>query len=294
MFTAKSDEDSLTLKVMHWNILADKLAHGSFDKVPVDYLKWSYRFHLIKQHIIALNPDVIGLSEVDVLPLYREIADFMNNRGYSDYFVEKPNGISGSAIFYRKDKFSCLAQNSVIYDKKASQFFMYCKLVRKTPSSTQVGSSKKMEFIFGETHLKAKEQFVKERVQQTQKIKEFFDTNHKDLPVIMGGDFNEIPANEPIAEVMESSFVDLYTLIGTGDKYPAFTTYKYREESGFVKRTIDYMFVAKNEWLEKNKIDVLAYITPENVPLDTDIGNPCVNHPSDHYSLAYEVKLNYN
>jgi mRNA deadenylase 3'-5' endonuclease subunit Ccr4 len=61
---------------MHWNILADKLA-DSFDKVPKDFLKWEYRFDLIKKHIKQVNPDVVGLSEVDVLPLYREIAEFM-------------------------------------------------------------------------------------------------------------------------------------------------------------------------------------------------------------------------
>jgi len=35
------------ITIMHWNILADKLAYGSFDKVPEKYLKWDYRFNLI-------------------------------------------------------------------------------------------------------------------------------------------------------------------------------------------------------------------------------------------------------
>ena len=56
---------------------------------------------------------------------------------------------------------------------------------------------------------------------------------------------------------MESSFLDLYTLKMIQEKtlkknqlenYPAFTTFKYREESGYVKRTIDYMFFAENNF----------------------------------------------
>ena len=60
---------SIDLKVLHWNILANKLA-DAFDKVPRDYLKWSYRFNLIKQHLLSVDADVVGLSEVDVMPLY--------------------------------------------------------------------------------------------------------------------------------------------------------------------------------------------------------------------------------
>ena len=98
----------ITLKFLHWNILADRLAHESFSKVPKEFLSWDYRFSLILQHIKDVQPDVFGLSEVDVLPHYRNIADAFARMGYMDYFVEKSNGISGSAIFYRKDMFLCL------------------------------------------------------------------------------------------------------------------------------------------------------------------------------------------
>jgi mRNA deadenylase 3'-5' endonuclease subunit Ccr4 len=58
---------------MHWNILANKLAFGSFDKVPEKFLNWEYRFNLILQHIRELDPDVLGMSEVDCYPLYDSI-----------------------------------------------------------------------------------------------------------------------------------------------------------------------------------------------------------------------------
>lgn len=78
-----------------------------------------------------MDPDVVGLSEVDVPPLYQEIQAFMRKEGYADYFVEKPSNLSGSAIFYKRDKFVCLQKNSVLFGDKSSQFFMYCVLAKK-------------------------------------------------------------------------------------------------------------------------------------------------------------------
>jgi len=79
----------------------------------------------------------------------------MAKLGYSDYFVEKPSGISGSAIFFKRSRFECLQQHSVAFGEDASQFFMYTKL-KDIPSGQTL--------IFGETHLKAKPKFVEERI----------------------------------------------------------------------------------------------------------------------------------
>lgn len=112
---------------MHWNILADKLAHDSFPKVPEEFLQWSYRKGLIFQHIWDTDADCLGLSEVDVDPLYQEFREVMSDNGYDDYFVPKPSNISGSAIFWKKDKFRCIEKNYVAFPGD-SQFFMFCRL----------------------------------------------------------------------------------------------------------------------------------------------------------------------
>ena len=127
----------------------------------------------MKQHIKSVNPDVIGLSEVDVPPLYHQIQSFMNKLGYCDFFVQKPNNISGSAIFYKRNKFMCLHKNSVLYGDKSSQFFMYCVLAKRNedqetksvvPSSGTSLQDNRMQFVFAETHLKAKPEFMEERI----------------------------------------------------------------------------------------------------------------------------------
>ena len=137
---------------------------------------------------------------------------------------------------------------------------MYCRLVKKvkgvTPSPNSGGSSTSdtsVQFVFGETHLKAKASYMEDRVKQTLKIIQFFSENFQNIPVIIGGDFNEEPQNKPIADIMESTFIDLHTLSKIQQKtlsknivenYPAFTTFKYRDAEGYVKRTIDYFFIA--------------------------------------------------
>jgi len=42
--------------------------------------------------------------------------------------------------------------------------------------------------------------------------------------------------------------------------YPEFSTFKYRKkEGGFIQRTIDYMFVSKEE---ANRLEVTAWLDP--------------------------------
>ena len=126
--------------------------------------------------------------------------------------------------------------------------------------------------------MKAKPENMETRVKQTLKLTQFFATNRNFLkvPVILAGDFNEEPQNKPIKDIMESSFIDIFTLHKLQEKilskdqkdnYPAFTTHKSRDESGWVTRTIDYMFMAENEYFNSNKViveEVLDTLDREN------------------------------
>ena len=73
---------------------------------------------------------------------------------------------------------------------------------------------------------------------------------------------------------MESSFLDLYTVLKIQertlsknqiDNYPSFTTFKYKEETGYQKRCIDYMFLADNKYYQKNNVVIEEYIDPKNL-----------------------------
>lgn len=92
-------------------------------------------------------------------------------------------------------------------------------------------------------------------------MKDYFARNYTNLPVFIGGDFNEEPQNEPIT-IMKSGFSDLYHSMRIQCEEtdpetlnPKFTTFKYREkDKGWVKRTIDYIFMAKNEYYNKHGV----------------------------------------
>jgi endonuclease/exonuclease/phosphatase family metal-dependent hydrolase len=148
----------------------------------------------------------------------------------------------------------------------------------------------RLSFVFAQTHLKAKEKFVETRLKQTQQICRFFSSHFEDLPVFVGGDFNEEPQNPPIKEMLRE-FVDLYSL-SKQEQFPPFTTFKFRPAEGYKKRTIDYLFLRNKT---PAKVSVLRLVDPADLEreqlLDLEMANPCANHPSDHYSLAYEVLI---
>lgn len=101
---------------------------------------------------------------------------------------------------------------------------------------------------------------------------------------------------------MNKCFTDMYSLTmqqegvtGSRKQHPEFTTYKYRAKEGWVKRTIDYIFMAKNQFANRDKAFVSRYMDPAQVErdglLNTEIAYPAPEHPSDHFSIAYEIVL---
>jgi len=60
---------------------------------------------------------------------------------------------------------------------------------------------------------------------------------------------------------MNSAFSDLYHSMriqceetDAETMNPKFTTFKYREKEGWVKRTIDYIFMAKNDYYNNHGV----------------------------------------
>ena len=93
------------------------------------------------------------------------------------------------------------------------------------------------------------------------------------------GDFNDHPQSEPILAM--KSWIDS----AFGDSDPEFTTWKFREKEGTVKRTIDYVFKKGN----LHTTDVLQL--PKAEDCDSHMANPCANHPSDHYAQGYVLSF---
>ena len=78
----------------------------------------------------------------------------------------KPNGISGSAIFWKTDKYLCEYRSMTKFDPKSSHIFVYGKF-------RSADGKRHKDLIFAEAHLKAKKGNEKERIEQVTKLVEF-------------------------------------------------------------------------------------------------------------------------
>lgn len=57
-----------SIKIAHWNILAQKLSSNyAFPHVEDKWLQWNHRYQLIKAHIQQIDADILGISEFDCL-----------------------------------------------------------------------------------------------------------------------------------------------------------------------------------------------------------------------------------
>lgn len=89
----------------------------------------------------------------------------MELKGYKGYLGMKPNGISGSAIFWKTDRYFCEYRQMTQFDKKSGHIFVYGKF--------KSINNKGQDLIFAEAHLKAKKGNEDERLQQVKKLLDF-------------------------------------------------------------------------------------------------------------------------
>ena len=91
---------------------------------------------------------------------------------------------------------------------------------------------------------------------------------------------------------MESYFKDLYSIVHGDKKHSPVSTFKYREESGTVCRTIDFIFCAQNDAKRPlisahlDTSEILDKINSKKLTM-----NPSMDHPSDHFYLGYKLAL---
>ena len=78
-----------------------------------------------------LDADVIGMAEVDGSggennQAYADLMKMMNELHDAYQYFEKPNHLSGSAIFYKGDKFNLIYSSFMPFKPGASQSYMHC------------------------------------------------------------------------------------------------------------------------------------------------------------------------
>lgn len=154
------------MRLMHWNILADKLTdQRMLPEVDPKYLSWPYRCKLVQKHISEINPDILGLSELDCLlnesevfseevnrrakEAHKDVVGFLENKmNYKGLIAEKANGKSASAIFYKTERYEPITAKEIVLSKGEKHEL---NVALTHLRDKHLGC----ELVFAEVHLKA-------------------------------------------------------------------------------------------------------------------------------------------
>uniref|UniRef100_G3S0V6 Nocturnin n=1 Tax=Gorilla gorilla gorilla TaxID=9595 RepID=G3S0V6_GORGO len=263
----------------------------NFVQCPVEALKWEERKCLILEEILAYQPDILCLQEVD--HYFDTFQPLLSRLGYQGTFFPKPwspcldvehnNGPDGCALFFLQNRFKLVNSANI-------------RLTAMTLKTNQVAIAQTLEckesgrqFCIAVTHLKARTGWERFRsaqgcdlLQNLQNI-----TQGAKIPLIVCGDFNAEPTEEVYKRFASSSLNlnSAYKLLSAdGQSEPPYTTWKIRT-SGECRHTLDYIWYSKHALNVKSALDLLTeeQIGPNRLP--------SFNYPSDHLSLVCDFSF---
>jgi len=326
--TNESDNQKNIIRVMQWNLLADKLAYPDFKKggfgCSFKQLNWNeYRKDRILAEIIKYKPDVLVLVELDH---YEDIRFVLQEDFRYESIWKKKNKnfyTDGTGIFWRKDRFESgkvykqPLMKSLGLSKEADQVFVAVEL-----SSREDKGENFVKFVLGGCHLKSTKKSKGEqiRLDQCKQVMTILDKEFNGLPAIIGADMNaeaKTAHYEALAYpfFIDSGMVSAYqSVLG---REPDYTSWKFRidEENSISsdkkkketvkewKYTIDFIFHSK----ELKTLNILN--VPEEKEIDDAYGDrnkpdegdiafarrrcllPNKRCPSDHLPILAEISL---
>jgi RNA exonuclease NGL2 len=285
---------STDFTLMQWNQLADGLAQDGGFVVDPDILKWEFRGPRVLEEIRVVNPDILCMQEVNRLEtLSVDLKDF------AMLFAPKLQSAAlrsecppdGTCMFVSRKIFDLL-DTQIIYYKQDGHGLSNQNGIIAVLEHLASGH----RIIVATTHLKAKSNPGDEAARLHQIRQMLTALNHvherwgSALPIILCGDFNSPPTASVYAEVLASPlhFASAYNAAerhADAGSYsagePPFTTWKFRDDAGEKKSTIDYIFWSVPEVLRLQSVLELAD--------EATIGPaalPSASFASDHLSLA--------
>lgn len=222
-----------SVKVMSYNIRLDTKADG--------INQWGNRIDKVSQLIKLHNPDLLGVQEA----LHNQMMDLKNNLPQYNYVgVGRDDGKEKgeySAIFYKKDKFEVLEQKtfwlsetpdvpgSKSWDAAITRVVSYAILKDKSTGESFAYFNTHFDHI-GKEARKNSARLIKSHIASLRSNK---------IPLIVSGDFNSEPTDEPYKTMIDGTVVKLF------DSRPANDltgTYCGFEVNAITCKTIDYIF----------------------------------------------------
>lgn len=237
-----AEKNELRLNVVSFNIRMDNPDDGEN--------QWSNRKDLAANLIRFYDVDIFGAQEV----LHHQLTDLMSRLpGYAYVGVGREDGKTKgeyAPIFYKKDLYKViktgnfwLAEDMNAVGKKG--WDAACERVATWAIFQDIKSGKK--FFFLNTHLDHMGKIARHKgaelvLEQTKRLSE-------NLPVIVTGDFNAVPTDDPIQVLTDKK--DPRCLIHSRDLVllhygPEWTFHDYGRIPNNEREWIDYIFIKGN------------------------------------------------
>jgi endonuclease/exonuclease/phosphatase family metal-dependent hydrolase len=258
-----------TTKVMSYNIRYDNPNDGENS--------WVNRKELLCSQLAFYEPDVFGIQEA----LPNQVQDISNALPkYTFVGIARDGNKKGesSNIFFRKDKFKLLEQNtfwlsetpeiiSKGWDAALNRICTYALL--------KENKTKQIFWIFN-THLDHQGEIARTKgiALILSKIKTL---NTQNYPVIFMGDFNSEPTEERIIN-LKKLMIDSQEISEENPFGPTGTFNGFKHNEAVTKR-IDYIFLSKESNFKVYKYAVLS-------------DSKDLKYPSDHLPVYVEIRFN--
>jgi len=314
-----ADRAKNQIRVMHWNVLADKLAYGDLKKDGFGceaagkkhLLDWeATRQPMIVSEVLRHDPDVISMVELDHFP---EMLEALASHGYKGIWLKKNRDFyaDGTGLFYKTNRFKeakkvqqpFLKNGKEPEGKPADQIFCGISLenVRKEDDFSP--------FLFAGFHLKStkKEKGEQLRLDQAEQIIAIAEKEFPGMLRILCADLNGESLEQQTRDytpqahpyLLKQNHTSAYKDIQGNE--PSYTSWKKRvspekqDEDGnplprkeeTFKYTIDFIFKS----LEIKTTAVLDLPSEDQFKDIEDILLPCHKCPSDHLMLVADLQL---
>jgi endonuclease/exonuclease/phosphatase family metal-dependent hydrolase len=270
-----------TLKVMSYNLRLDVASDG--------VNQWPNRTANVVALISKYNPDIIGVQEA----LHHQLQDLLKLLpDYSYCGVGRDDGKEKgeySAILYRSDRFGLLHTNTIWLSETpevSGSKSWDAAITRVATSARLFNRDTKREFLMVNTHFdhvgkearKNSALLIRAYIDGIQAGTAQGDDAKKHLPVIISGDFNSLPTEDPYLMMLDQTlptpesvkFFDSRPAASTAGTYCGFKV------GDMECKTIDFIFHSK-EWVVRN------------YQVITD--NDGTHYPSDHLPVLVDFDL---
>ncbi|WP_226683190.1 endonuclease/exonuclease/phosphatase family protein [Sutcliffiella horikoshii] len=245
--------------------------------VPSDPFNWDDRKHWIAETINAYTPDVIGTQEATI-PMLEWLKDRFKE-SYEVYAVNRTVSTEVgefSAVFVKKSRFTIGSKGSFMLSETpdiigSMGWDAHCERICSWLELIPTGETQPVLRFFN-THLDHMGKLARKEGLKLIRDEIRSKDNTKSLPVILTGDFNDVPDSEPLAEV--SSMESCYSCFTAEEKERSLTFHAF--EGGIKGDPIDYIFGTNG----------VEFLTVRIIRDSTDGG-----YPSDHYPVLAKVKL---